>query len=176
MARDPKRGAGRTEPSREDLHGREDLQGKEDLREEEDLRVQRTEEELAAGTREREAGQVRVNKHVRTDREQLRVPTRHEEVSVERVPVEGREAPEAEIGEGEIVMPVTEEEVVVEKRPEVKEEIRIRKDVVHDKEVVEEDVRRDFFFNETATTERGRRGGREGQTARTGQPERQPEE
>jgi hypothetical protein len=26
---------------------------------------------------------------VRTDREQLRVPTRHEEVSVERVPVEG---------------------------------------------------------------------------------------
>ena len=52
-------------------------------------RIQRLKEELRAGTREREAGQVRVNKQVRTDREQLRVPTRNEEVSVERVPVEG---------------------------------------------------------------------------------------
>jgi uncharacterized protein (TIGR02271 family) len=174
MARDHKREAGRTEPGKENLHGREDLQGREDdLREEEEFSVQRTEEELAAGTREREAGQVRVNKHVRTDREQLRVPTRHEEVSVERVPVEGREAPDAEIGEAEISMPVTEEEVVVEKRPEVKEEIRIRKDVVHDEEVVEEDVRREEVDVEDAT-KRGRRG--EGQTARSGQPERRSEE
>jgi len=168
MARDQKRGAGRGEPGREeDLHG-----SREDLREEE-LRVQRTEEELAAGTREREAGQVRVSKHVRTDREQLRVPKRHEEVSVERVPVEGREVSEADIGEAEIFVPVTEEEVVVEKRPEVKEEIRIRKDVVHEEEVVEEDVRREEVDVED-TTERGRR--EEGQTARSGQPERRPEE
>jgi uncharacterized protein (TIGR02271 family) len=41
------------------------------------------------------------------------------------------------------VIPLTEEEVVVEKRPVVKEEIRIRKDVVEDTEVVEEDVRRE---------------------------------
>ena len=73
MARDE----ARTE-RREDLHGREDLQGTEDLRDEKELRVQRTEEELRAGTREREAGQVRVRKDVRTDREQVRVPTRHE--------------------------------------------------------------------------------------------------
>src|SRR5215218_3439610 len=124
---------------------------------EDELRVQRIEEELRAGTREREAGALRVRKRVRTDREQLRVPTRHEEVSVERVPVEGREAPEAEIGEAEISMPVTEEEVVVEKRPEVKEEIRIRKDVVHDEELVEEDVRREEVDIEDAT-KRGRQG------------------
>jgi len=36
-----------------------------------------------------------------------------------------------------------EEEVVVEKRPVVKEEIRIRKQVVEDVEVVEEDVRKE---------------------------------
>ena len=178
MTREPKRGAGRTEPGREDLHGkedlhaREDLHGREDLRnEEEDLRVQRTEEELAAGTREREAGEVRVNKRVRTDREQIRVPKRHEEVSVERVPVEGREASEADIGEDEVFMPVVEEEVVVEKRPEVKEEIRVRKDVVHDEEVVEEDVRREEVDVEDAT-HRGQRRGVEGQTARdTAQPQ-----
>src|SRR5215210_6954474 len=52
---------------------------------EDELRVQRIEEELRAGTREREAGAMRVRKRVRTDREQISVPTRHEEVSVERV-------------------------------------------------------------------------------------------
>ncbi len=122
---------------------------------EDELRVQRTEEELRAGTREREAGALRVRKRVRTDREQLRVPKRHEEVHVERVPVEGREASEAEIGEVEVNMPVTEEEVVVEKRPVVKEEIRVRKDVVAEEEVVEEDVRREEVDVEDATT-RGR--------------------
>src|SRR5215218_10468170 len=128
---------------------------------EDELRVQRIEEELRAGTREREAGALRVRKRVRTDREQLRVPTRHEEVSVERVPVEGREASGAEIGEDEIVMPVTEEEVVVEKRPVVKEEIRVRKDVVEDEELVEEDVRREAVDVEDHTERGGGRLGRD---------------
>jgi uncharacterized protein (TIGR02271 family) len=102
-----------------------------DLTDEDELRVQRTEEELRAGTREREAGQVSVRKRVRTDRERMEVPTRREEVTVERVPVSEETAIEAEIGEDEVQVPVTEEEV------------RIRKDVVEDTEVVEEDVRRE---------------------------------
>jgi uncharacterized protein (TIGR02271 family) len=118
-----------------------------------ELRVQRSEEELAAGTREREAGSMKVRKRVRTDREQIEVPTRHEEVSVERVPASG-EATEAEIGEDEVVVPVTEEEVVVGKRPVVKEEVRIRKDVVEDTEVVEEDVRREEVEVEDDTERR----------------------
>jgi uncharacterized protein (TIGR02271 family) len=113
-----------------------------DMSNEDEVRVQRTEEELRVGTRERKAGSIRVRKRVRTDRERIEVPTRHEEVSVERVPVEG-EATEAEIGEDEVVVPVTEEEVVVHKRPVLKEEVRIRKDVVEETEVVEEDVRRE---------------------------------
>ena len=125
-----------------------------DLEDEDELRVQRTEEELAAGTREREAGQLKVRKRVRTDREHIEVPTRHEEVSVERVPLEG-EASEAEIGDDEVVVPVTEEEVVVGKRPVVKEEVRIRKDVVEDTEVVEEDVRREEIDVEDETNRRG---------------------
>ncbi len=116
-----------------------------------ELRVQRTEEELAAGTREREAGELKVRKNVRTDRESVEVPTRHEEVSVERVPLSG-EASEAQIGEDEVNVPVTEEEVVVSKRPVVKEEVRIRKDVVEDSEVVEEDVRREEIDVEDQTT------------------------
>ena len=122
---------------------------------EDELRVQRTEEELRAGTREREAGEVGVRKTVRTDREQVEVPTRREEVTVERVPVEG-EATEADIGEDEVSVPLTEEEVVVEKRPVAKEEVRIRKDVVEDTEVVEEDVRREEVEIDDETRGRAR--------------------
>jgi uncharacterized protein (TIGR02271 family) len=127
--------------------------GGSDLEDRDELRVQRTEEELTAGTREREAGQLKVRKRVRTDHEQIAVPTRHEEVSVERVPVSS-EATEAEIGDDEVVVPVTEEEVVVSKRPVVKEEVRIRKDVVEDTETVEEDVRREEVDVEDDTSRR----------------------
>jgi uncharacterized protein (TIGR02271 family) len=124
-----------------------------DLEDEDELRVQRSEEELRAGTRERGAGAMRVRKRVRTDRERVEVPTKHEEVTVERVPVEG-EATEAQIGEDEVSVPVTEEEVVVDKRAVAKEEVRLRKDTVEDTEVVEEDVRREEIEVEDAT-ERG---------------------
>jgi uncharacterized protein (TIGR02271 family) len=126
-----------------------------DLEDEDELRVQRSEEELVAGTREREAGSVKVRKRVRTDRERLEVPTRREEVSVERVPVSG-EASEAQIGADEVSVPVVEDEVVVQKKPVVKEEIRVRKDVVHERQIVEEDVRREEVDIEDDT--RHRRG------------------
>jgi uncharacterized protein (TIGR02271 family) len=104
-------------------------------------RARSREEELAAGTRERKAGEVSVRKRVRTDRESIEVPTRHEEVSVERVPLSG-EPSEAEIGEDEVRVPLTDEEV------------RVRKDVVEDTEVVEEDVRREEIDVEDETTRR----------------------
>ena len=44
-------------------------------------------------------------KNVRSTRESIEVPTRHEEVSVERVLLSG-EVSEAEIGEEEVVVPV----------------------------------------------------------------------
>jgi uncharacterized protein (TIGR02271 family) len=131
-----------------------------DVTDKDELRVQRSEEELRVGTREREAGSVNVRKRVRTEREQVRVPRRREEVYVERVPVEGRErASEDEIGEDEIRVPVVEEEIVVEKRPVVKEELRIRKDVVEDEEIVEEDVRKEEVEIDEQTTGRGGRPG-----------------
>jgi stress response protein YsnF len=48
--------------------------------------VQRSEEEVRVGTRGREAGAVKVRKSVRTEREQVRVPKRREEIDIERVP------------------------------------------------------------------------------------------
>ncbi len=127
--------------------------GSDPLRDE--FRVQRTEEELRAGTREREARRLNVRTRVRTEREQISVPTRREEVSVERVPVD-EEGTGAEIGEDEVSVPVVEEEVVVGKESMVKEEVRVRKDVVQDEEVVEEDVRKEEV-DIADQTERGRR-------------------
>ena len=120
-----------------------------------EFRMQRAEEELRVGTRKREVGAVIVRKRVVTEYEQIEVPKKRVEVTVERVPREGDpgegEAPSVErqssaipeFEEDEIVVPAVEEEVVVEKRPVVKEEIRIRKDVVEDTEIVEEEVRRE---------------------------------
>jgi uncharacterized protein (TIGR02271 family) len=115
---------------------------------EEDLRVQRSEEELRAGVRERETGRVNVKKSVRTEREVVRVPKRREEVVIERVPVKGEAketsgATEADIGEDEVVVQVFEEEVVITKRLVLKEEIRIRKKVAWEEETVEVDLRKE---------------------------------
>ena len=101
---------------------------------------------------------MRVRKRVRTETEHLEVPKKRTEVTVERVPVREGTAPGEEttatpqIGDEEIVVPVVEEEVVVEKRPVVKEEIRIRKQVVEDVVVVDEDVRKEEVEIEERTT------------------------
>ncbi len=129
----------------------------------EELKVQRVEEEVEVGVREREAGSVSVRKNVRTDREEVRVPKRREEVEVERVPAgeSSGEALDAEIGEDEVVVQVFEEEVVVSKRVVLKEEIRLRKKVVEEEKVVEVDLRKEEVEIDDQTTH-GERGGERG--------------
>ena len=108
------------------------------------LKMRRSEEEASAGTVQRDAGSMNVKKTVRTEQEEVRVPRRREEVEVERIPV-NREASESEgaFDEEEVVIQVFEEEVVVSKRVVLKEEIRIRKKVVEEIEVVEVDLRKE---------------------------------
>jgi stress response protein YsnF len=71
----------------------------------------RVHKRVQPGVGEHESESMRVQKRVRTDREQIRVPKEHEEVRVERVPTE-----------------------------EGGEELRVRKETVEDEEVVEVDV------------------------------------
>lgn len=137
--------------------------GRDEVEAEGEVRVQRKEEELRAGVRQRESGSVNVRKRVRTDQEQLRVPKRREEVTVERVPVEesgastaGSATPGVESTEDEVRIPIVEEEVVVEKKPVVKEEIRIRKDTVKEEEVVQAEVRKEEVEVEDETRRRDR--------------------
>ena len=109
-------------------------------------RLTRTEEELAIGKREVSRGEVRIGKHVETEHVTQPVTRRREEVVIQRRPVEaGAHPDDAAIGDAEVRVPLIEEEVIVEKRPVVKEELVVGKRVVEERDEVEAEVRREKF-------------------------------
>ena len=130
---------------------REDRGDRRFARDEEDRR--RSEEGLRAGSsrrRERDEPDDERDRHLQWrrpgghDDETIRVPKKREEAHVERIPVEEGQAPEEiEVRDDEVLIPVTEEEIVVERREVVKEVLRVRKDVVEDEEVVGVDKARE---------------------------------
>jgi uncharacterized protein (TIGR02271 family) len=123
----------------------------------------RTEEELYVGKREVSRGEARIGKHVETEHVSQPVTRRREEVVVERRPVEAGVRGDASIGDDEIRIPLTEEELVVEKRPVVKEELVVGKRTVEERDTVETDVRREEFDIDTNTSASTRdRGSRRG--------------
>jgi uncharacterized protein (TIGR02271 family) len=108
-----------------------------------DRTVQVREEELQVRKQPVQTGEVTVRKEVHTEHKTLDVPVRKEEVVVERRPASGKAAT-SNIGEGETIrVPVTEEQVHVEKTPVVKEEVHIGKRVVEDKERVSGTVKKE---------------------------------
>jgi uncharacterized protein (TIGR02271 family) len=105
--------------------------------------VQVKEEELEARKQPVETGEVKVRKEVHTEHKSMDVPVQREEVVVERHAPTGGGAP-SDIKEGEeIRVPVTEEQVAVEKKPVVKEEVTVGKQVVQDTERVGGEVRKE---------------------------------
>jgi uncharacterized protein (TIGR02271 family) len=102
----------------------------------EGARIQVREEELQAHKQLVEAGAVRVRKEVITEHRTLEVPVQREEMVIER------QAPTGEPIE-EIRIPVSEEQVTVEKRPVVKEEVTVGKRVVQGTERVSGEVRKE---------------------------------
>lgn len=106
-------------------------------------RLTLSEEELAIGTREVRAGEVEVEKRVETEHVRREVPLTHEEVTVERRPIEGGMVAGGAntIGEEHIRVGLTAEEAVVEKRVVPKEELVVRKQDVTEERVVEADLR-----------------------------------
>lgn len=108
-----------------------------------EARLTLSEEELAVGKRQVQAGEVEVHKTVETQHVSETVPVTHEEVSVERHPITGGTAGTGVIGEQEIRVPLTEEELVVDKRVVPVEEVVVRKHEVTENQTVEADVRRE---------------------------------
>jgi uncharacterized protein (TIGR02271 family) len=107
----------------------------------------RSEEELRVGTAKREAGRVRLKKHIVTENVTTTVPVQREEVRVEREPITDqnidRAMSGADISEEEHEMTLTEEEVVVEKRVVPKERVRLAKDTVTEEKEIGEEVRKE---------------------------------
>ncbi|MBV8074884.1 MAG: YsnF/AvaK domain-containing protein [Planctomycetaceae bacterium] len=102
----------------------------------EGAKIQVREEELQAHKRRVETGAVRVRKEVVTEHRTIEVPVQREEMVIER------RVPTGEPIE-EIRIPVREEEVTVEKRPVVTEEVTVGKRVVQGVERVGGEVRRE---------------------------------
>jgi uncharacterized protein (TIGR02271 family) len=112
-----------------------------------DNAMTRSEEEVAVGTRSREAGRVRLRKHVVTENVTKTVPVTREEVRVEREPITDSNVDNAldgpEISEEEHEVTLHAEEPVVEKRAVPKERVRLDRDTVTDEETVSEEVRKE---------------------------------
>lgn len=108
-----------------------------------DERLELREEQLDVDTRKVQAGEVRVRKEVHTEQRNIEVPVTREEVVIERHPVSGREASSANLGEEEVRIPLMEEEVDVQKRAVVREELSVGKRQVQDTEKVSDTVRRE---------------------------------
>ncbi len=111
-----------------------------------DIVVPAYEEELVAGKRQEQIGDVRLHKDVVTEQESVPVTLRREEVTVERVPVDQavdlgttRDAFQGE----DIDVPVMGEEAVVGKQVRETEEVRLRKQAVTEQQQVSDMVRKE---------------------------------
>lgn len=100
------------------------------------------EEQLNVGTETREAGRVRLRKHVVTEQKTVTVPVQREEVRIEREPIrEGQTG--GEISEDEQVVTLNEEVPVVDTQTVATERVGLQKDVVRDEQQVRGEVRRE---------------------------------
>ncbi len=131
------------------------------------LRVPVHEEELTAVRREREVGEVQVSKDVVAEERVLEVPVTEERVRVQRVAVD-REvgADETAFQEGTIEVPIRGEEVELQKRTRVAEEVEIAKEAVQHTEQVAGTVRREeVVVDETGVNTTGTTRSTTGTTA-----------
>jgi len=89
-------------------------------------------------------GEVTIRKEVVTEPQHLEVPVTREELVVERHAVDQQRPAEGRIGgEKEIRVPLTEERVKVEKRPVVREEVKVGTKPVKETRDVSESTRRE---------------------------------
>ncbi len=108
----------------------------------EEIRVPVAEEQLVVQKRPITLGAVHVRKWVETSEQSMSVPYYHDEVIVEHLSPDAFD-PNAPADPDETIIPVMEEQVVVEKRQVVKEYLRIRKNRVEQRQDVSETVRRE---------------------------------
>ncbi|MCX2949339.1 PRC and DUF2382 domain-containing protein [Lentzea sp. NEAU-D7] len=132
----------REQPAR---HGRRD----------EGAEVTLSEEKLDVGTRNVEAGRVRLVKHTVTEQRNITVPVTHEEVRVVREPATGQ--PGRAFADEQAEVTLHREEPVVQKRAEATERVRLEKNAVTEQRDVKGEVRKERVEVERDDEPRGRR-------------------
>lgn len=110
--------------------------------------VQARAEELHVDKSKVRTGEVQVRKEVHTEHKTIDVPVTREEVVIERRPVQGQAAP-GTAGREEIRIPVSEEQVNVEKQTVVKEEVTVGKRKVQDTKHIGADLKKEEIKVET---------------------------
>lgn len=90
------------------------------------VRIPLAQEQLFVDKRPVVRGTVRVHTHVETEQQQLTIPILHEEAIVEHIPADALTSA-ATADPEDVLIPLYEERLVVEKRVVVKEYVRIRK-------------------------------------------------
>jgi uncharacterized protein (TIGR02271 family) len=112
-----------------------------------DEAMTRSEEQLRVGTETREAGRVRLRKHVVTEHQQVTVPVSREEVTLEREPITDANRGEAydgpAISEEEHEVTLHAERPVVDTEAVAVERVRMGKETVADQETVGGEVRKE---------------------------------
>ena len=115
-------------------------------------RMQLLGEELDVRKERVQKGEVRVRKEAVTETQHLQVPVTREELVIDRYPA-GQSETTSKVGDdGEMRIPLSEEQVRIEKRPVVRDEVVVGKRNVDDIQRVSEDVRREELrIDEQAT-------------------------
>jgi uncharacterized protein (TIGR02271 family) len=123
----------------------------------------RSEERLNVGTEQVESGRVRLRKYVVTEQQQMTVPVSHEEVRVEREPIDPAER--GRMGDGTGKLADAEQEVVLhEEKPIVRtetvpvERVRVGTDTVTEEQTVGGEVHKERIDVEPDGKARNRRG------------------
>ena len=115
--------------------------------------VTRSEEELAVGKREVQAGRVRLRKWVETEPVQADVELQRETAEVRREPINKPVSP-TEIGEEEVGVELRAEQAVVQKQAVAKERIGVETDVETERQTISDEVRKERVEVEGDTTTR----------------------
>ena len=108
--------------------------------------ITRSEEQLFVGTEAHVRERVSVRKRVVTEEVTVTIPLRREELVVERHPIEPGTAdapPDAQPVEAEFDFVLLAEQPVIEKRVVPVEQVRVRKDVVVEEEIVSDELRKE---------------------------------
>ncbi|MEJ2858862.1 MULTISPECIES: PRC and DUF2382 domain-containing protein [unclassified Saccharothrix] len=131
---------------KQESRGRESMAGK--LTDERSARrdsgdsVTRYEEQMDVGTRDVEAGRVRLVKHTVTEHKDVTVPVTHEEVRVVREPADGTDRGRP-FADEEAEVTLRRQEPVVDKHAEAVEKVRLEKEAVTEQQKVRGEVRKE---------------------------------